>query len=113
MPEKNKITPEMRNQIYTWKDQVGNPLPDNPSKKVSAYTVAKMFDISHTMVYLIWKEGPERKTAYRGNPTDTKLAEKLVKLFRDSSGNIPDDLKTDFLSNLSDTEKERIRRLSS
>jgi hypothetical protein len=112
MPEKDKIPADMRKEIYEWKSKKGEKLPDS-TKKVSPYTVAPMFGISHTMVYLIWKEGPERKTPISGNPTDTKLAGKLVALFGEAIADIPDELKTKFLSNLSDTEKERIRGLRS
>lgn len=79
MPEL-KLTPKKRKEIYNWKEMKGQPLPNNPKKRISAYTVAKIYRISHTYVYKIWKEGPEASIKTT-NSIDTEILKDLIPVF--------------------------------
>lgn len=46
--EKNKLTNRQKTEIFDLKGQI------------SAYKVAKFYNISHTMVYNIWKQKPPK-----------------------------------------------------
>ncbi|MCK5139887.1 MAG: hypothetical protein KAQ85_08605 [Thermodesulfovibrionia bacterium] len=102
--EKNKLDLTQRLEIYNLKNRLHQDWEDG--LKVSTKNIASKYGISQAAVYKIWKN--------ENNQLDSMIIlEKLVNLFSEATSQISTDLKTEFMSNLTDDEKQLIGRLVS